>query len=566
MVEQSASSSDEPIERGWDSSDNQGKLGPNGEILDFLTNPEPTPEVDLYPPAPDKGYKAPSDPWDAPFRIQHYYRSWLLVILERACYDFVRSHLLEDMKSMLWWFQHFGERELGRRLEGRPWGEADHVDLTDTMQLLLTLMRQSDGIEGVDRDQIWNLVAAVTFLRHACVHRHPGTSLRVLSQAMALPVVLGDEQRAQELRDDLTRLQAKLDNSHSATAIEQDIQLRFKRAAWPVDIQDLTVHQLLYKILSLMEATFFRFAKLTVPEALNSENISVAEQLDMPGWQAFFKKHLESHMSIGSWWGVRKMRNYWAHRLVVEKEDVVEWVHCSLTIAWDLDDFATASEIEIMAEQWLMKTSRFNVLQRIQRVNRDNRERDRKRQLAMDDALAAESAALIPDPATFDPSDDSITPRTKTSTSADTPSAPEFSDTVSSSATQPENTEATVPQGDEIPMTEAAEAPPSIEPTPSTAIPAVSYFAWPQSMHACLQDERFWDGPEPSSRAPVQTEAAYGRNPEYPDDVRADDPDAIGETQNDDPAQDAAVPDDESRSEPGADALETEAEQSRTDW
>ncbi|KAL9131004.1 MAG: hypothetical protein Q9217_000946 [Psora testacea] len=310
------------------------------------------------------------DPWQVPFGVRHYFLEYVRVMLEGSFQRYVRKHLLERMhsESLLFWIRNTRNEHDRNMLDSRDWREP--VDLSNSVLLLKFAALPSESLR-IGHEPLDRVLNSVDALRQDTVHRHAEVSVSNMLLALSLPTVLKDD-------DCATKLEAMWDHISGSRSdrdsqdLEQEVMAAFELAGFPVETLQMTGHQLLYRIQSLLEVTLFCFARSAHPDLLDKHGWTRPEQVELGQWLHHWQSSPTTSVNWNDLQGmlhnVRKMRNCWAHRNLVDEYDMLPWIHNAIRLAILLDNFRQAVEIEILAEQWFERTCRCDVLDRLHGV------------------------------------------------------------------------------------------------------------------------------------------------------------------------------------------------------
>ncbi|KAL9636376.1 MAG: hypothetical protein Q9164_002854 [Protoblastenia rupestris] len=345
-----------------------------------------------------------SDPWQVPFGIRHYFMEFLRATLEACFQQYVREHLPKAMNpdSLRFWLRYHDDQIEKDALTNSNWNEM--VDIPDSVLLLkLRCVPLPPESLSVRRESLDRILDRVFALRQNILHRHREVSVNDIVGSMALPTALNDDVRTEQLERIWNRISEYSPESDTAS-LEQEIREAFESAAYPAEASQMTGHQLIHKIITLLEAPLFALAQKTLPDLLQEHEWTRPEQVETGHWLDLWEKSPPASVK----WddlkdmlhGVRLMRNAWAHRNIVDEYTIHPWIHNAMRLAMFLGDYEQAVEIEILAEQWFEGTSRHNVLKRLRDVYLSDQptstlgpEDIRKRQMAITNILAAMSLA-----------------------------------------------------------------------------------------------------------------------------------------------------------------------------
>lgn len=321
-----------------------------------------------------------------PFRQKHYLLTYIQRILEETCVRYARKHHSADFTNPIWRMNNllFRSNEYqDDRFVNRDWLAEDQIELKIWMETF------RDRIHGNPKNN--SIFRAVVDLRDAAVHRgileeKDGNPKEFyfedLSEAMQLPSLLKDAK-------------ADSDISNAFRCIMEDSTLDEEiRAATGMEIFTptpcTTRYQFLARIQTMLEETCFNTAARKIPDVLRRKNWHCHEQLEIKEYDDIFHRygiqrqnHIFPQMATASQsWGnffsgVRIfIRNVAHHRLtkvdglLTEHGTLIKYIHLAITMCILQGDWNQAIEIEILAEIYLTKKSRDQVLERLESVYR----------------------------------------------------------------------------------------------------------------------------------------------------------------------------------------------------
>ena len=332
--------------------------------------------------------------FNIPFRDQHYFQEFLLKTLEECCYDYARNNLWEELQSAVWRGSNLYSLPEWLQLRS-TWFETGVTELTDW-----TLLFRRITLPGV-RDAFFfaRVFLDADMLRHKTIHREQ-LSTETVQSAMKLPGLLKDEQRARAVEE------------MNGRWINKDT----RKEAMKVLLAPRKVnssHQLLSRVQSLMEESFFNYDQRVDPQRRGRNGNEVFEQTELQRWQSAYQRSWKApwraphtkFYSNANLFGValdhmREMRNIAAHRNAVNKWDVMKYLKHSMMLAILMDDRFQAVKIEVAGEQWLASSSRRDVLIRLQTVFLETHDVDAETVKRMpEDALMEEAQEGAPDEA-----------------------------------------------------------------------------------------------------------------------------------------------------------------------
>lgn len=221
-----------------------------------------------------------------------------------------------------------------------------------------------------------------------------------LSYAMRLPHLLNDWQRASEVEQ-------VFQITKNDTAVEDETRQKIETLWYCPVAPDVSAIQVATHILRLQEETCYRWSKSdsntygsTTPEQVEFQNFrffwgmgvhdvrpspNLEDCEDIDG-QLFSHGQLRCKATKDG----RELRDAVSHRHVIEDWHIGRYAQSGIVLALLCDDRENALEIEIIAEQWLTKKSRAQVLARLQNyycIIPDQNARERKRQIALNDII-----------------------------------------------------------------------------------------------------------------------------------------------------------------------------------
>ncbi|CAF9915056.1 MAG: hypothetical protein ALECFALPRED_009964 [Alectoria fallacina] len=311
-----------------------------------------------------------------PFRQKYYLLAYVQRTLEATCLRYARANLRGCLTDPEWKKKNleFSSKEyLPDRLVGRDWLAEDEIELESWMQMFAS---------RVSMPKSKRIFESVLDLRNAAVHRGDREELgfEELSYAMGFPKLLGD------LKGDLEITNAFRYVMDDPT-LSEGTRARVEEAMYAP--QPCTTHyQVLGRIQAMLEETCFNHAARKIPDVLTENGWAVPEQIELQNWHPIFQKadirhddsatdlfpDIDPRTLLDLLWGARlHIRNVLAHRLPLTDEILVGQVHRAITICILQGDWDQAIEIEILAETYFAKSSRPQVLKRLEHVYRNGR-------------------------------------------------------------------------------------------------------------------------------------------------------------------------------------------------
>lgn len=355
-----------------------------------------------------------------PFLRRHYLLTYIQRILEETCVRYARTHLSQYFSNLTWKQDNLiflSSQYQTDRLVHKNWLDDDEIELEYWMKTF------AERIHGMPRST--QVYQAVYDLRNAAVHRGvPATrddgnpmdpfNYKDLTQAMQLPHLLEDENAHEQISNALRSIMEDpaLDEETRA-AIEKEIH---------TPPPCTSRYQFLARIQTMLEETCFHTALRKIPNVLQREGWHCHEQLEITKYEdlffryeiygqndAFADKPKDPQTSgdsqtpgnskppaegirLGSYLNEARIhtRNVVHHRLtndnglLTDHGKLVKQTHNAISLCLLQGDWNQAIEIEILAEMFMTKTSREQVLRRLKAVYRvgtaeswyENRRRD----------------------------------------------------------------------------------------------------------------------------------------------------------------------------------------------
>ncbi len=316
-----------------------------------------------------------------PFRTKHYFLAYIQKVLEATCLRYAREnlrHLLTDPEWKKLNLIFPSNEYLPDRLVSRDWLAEDEIELESWMIMFAERARIPTNKR---------IFESVIDLRNATVHRGDRGDLdfEKLSYAMAFPGFLGDSKG----ESDIT---AAFRHVMEDPTLDDKTRARVEDAMYTP--QPCTTHyQVLARLQSMLEETCFRTAARNIPHVLAEKNWHMPEQIELQNWHDIFQKaglhnninnnrtnnddsatqhifpNLDPRSLLDLLWGARlHIRIIAAHRLPLSDEKLAMQVQRAINIAVLQSDWSQAIEIEILAERYFTKTSRAQVLKRLEGV------------------------------------------------------------------------------------------------------------------------------------------------------------------------------------------------------
>ena len=319
-----------------------------------------------------------------PFIKKHYLLTYIQRILEETCVRYARRYYSAYFTDPKWRMKHlqFPPKELQEdRFVNRDWLAEDQIEL----KIWMTTFRER--IDGNRKNN--SIFKAVENLRDAAVHRgilkdSVGNSIHFtfgdLSEAMRLPYLLKDSKTDSEISNAFRCIMEDptLDEEiRSATEIEIFTPLPCR-----------TYYQFLARIQNMLEETCFNTAARKIPGVLKQndwhcyEQLEITKYYDLFCWKNGIQPQTDIFPGVTSFRdllsGVREfIRNVAHHRLtppvrgsLTQHGMFIKYIHEAITLCILQGDWNQAIEIEILAEMYLTKTSRTQVLERLEAVYR----------------------------------------------------------------------------------------------------------------------------------------------------------------------------------------------------
>lgn len=318
-----------------------------------------------------------------PFREKHYLHTYIQRILEETCVRYAREHLSADFTDPDWKMKHliFPSSECPPdRLVGRDWLAEDEIELLYWMKTF------AERVHGMPKSQ--RIFESVADLRDAAVHRgdhgdREEFDFEKLSYAMQLPGLFGDSEGASDITNAFRYVMED-------PTLDEDTKAATEKAIYTPK-PCTTRYQLLERLQTMMEETCFSTAAHQIPDVLARKNWHCPEQIEIGKWEDVFQRYRIQHNDVdifpetsrddGSldlfrdlFYSARlDIRNIAHHRLLVSDGKVVKQVHRAITFCILQGDWNQAIEIEVMAEIYFTKSSREQVLERLERVYRNGK-------------------------------------------------------------------------------------------------------------------------------------------------------------------------------------------------
>ena len=275
-----------------------------------------------------------------PFKVRHRFLYWLVWILETTFADRAR---LQGVT--------FGDIDMSK------WRYAFEND--DVLRHCEVNFRhphaKSTVYEGAEQ------------IRHAAEHRRD-IDVRDLEAGMTLPGLFGDSERQGEI-DRVYSLVLKSLESNCGDAITEPLE-----KALTVNWGRNQLTGLYTSLQYLIEDSLFRYTQRTCPELLKERCWDEPEQGEMPEWEEAYRGKKATQDCFVDHDGkllnncllsARDLRNFAAHRHYHCEAEIVAIVHGAIKCLITLGDYKAAIEAEILAEQWLTKTSKTEVIHRL---------------------------------------------------------------------------------------------------------------------------------------------------------------------------------------------------------
>lgn len=305
-----------------------------------------------------------------PFKTKHYFLTYIQTILEATCLRYARENLSEFLGNPEWKKLNllFPSKEYADdRLAHRDWLAEDEIELESWMQMFACCVRMPKSKR---------IFESVMDLRNAAVHRGDREELGFteLSYAMAFPALLGDKKAESDITN---AFRFVMDDP----TLDQATKAAVEEAMFTP--QPCTTHyQVLSRIQTLLEQTCFTTAARTIPHVLSANGWAIPEQVELQSWQTAFQRAAVQHAepasdvfppgilhprSLGDllWRARFGIRIVAAHRLPLSTDGLVAQVHAAIAICVLQDDWHRALEIEVLAEMYVTKRSRAQVLERL---------------------------------------------------------------------------------------------------------------------------------------------------------------------------------------------------------
>ena len=335
----------------------------------------------------DSGYESYIEPADAakyrqlPFIQKHYLLTYIQRILEETCVRYARENHSTYFADPTWRRNNliFPSNEYqDDRFVNRDWLADDQIELKIWMETFRDRIHLNPKNDRIFR--------AVADLRDAAVHRgnlvdsdgNPREfCFETLSDAMQLPSLFKDSK-------------AESDISNAYQHIMEDPTLDEEmRAATEIELFTptpcTTRYQLLARIQNMLEETCFNTAARKNPDVLRQKGWHCHEQLEITKYEDHFWRYgiqpqtdifpdVQSFRDL--FYGVRQfIRNVAHHRLpppvnglLTQQGTFIKYIHEAIKLCILQGDWNQAIEIEILAEMYLTKTSREEVLERLEGV------------------------------------------------------------------------------------------------------------------------------------------------------------------------------------------------------
>ena len=321
-----------------------------------------------------------------PFRQKHYLLTYIQKILEETCVRYARKHYSAYFTDPKWRMNNllFRSKEYQEdRFVNRDWLAEDHIELKIWMTTFC------ERIQGNPKDN--RIFKAVTDLRDAAVHcgiledsgGNPKEFQFVdLSEAMRLPNLLKDSKADSDISNAFRCIMED-------PTLDQEIRAATEKEIF-TPLPCTTRYQFLARIQTMLEETCFNTAARTIPDVLQRNDWHCHEQLEITKYEDLFYRYgiqgqndvfpqSADTVSLRNFLADARnhIRNVAHHRLpppvngsLTPHGTFIKHIHQAITMCIFQGDWNQAIEIEILAEMFLTKRSRDQVLDRLEDVYR----------------------------------------------------------------------------------------------------------------------------------------------------------------------------------------------------